>query len=351
MKRFFTILGAALLLGNGAAFAEESTLIDFSQLIGDATTGLHAPTTIDYSRQAGSSYSAADKANMKISLAIPSWEVKLASSARTIENMSESYVAAAPVSSTASKYAGETVLGVRIHFPAYAINSYADIVPPFDIPAYATLEGGQNQAKPGAQFDGYGVLKNVGTIKAIQVDVLGRNYPEGLSLVLANQDGVQQDIFIDYLNFDGWKSLVWNNPDYQTQVRNRELKVTPLYPHSQPYVKLKAIRIHRDSSEEGGDVVLYIKDIKVIYDLAQLNANTDINDEAVWGILQQREQARRNFELSKLGNDLVLRALEQKKMAQETSFNQPSPSSGSSATTTSTTTAPAATGTATTPKK
>ncbi len=342
MKRFFTILGAALILGNGAAFAEESTLIDFSQLIGDANTGLHAPTTIDYSRQAGTSYSAADKAKMKISLAIPSWEVKLTSSARTIENNSESYVAPAPVSANASKYAGETVLGVRVHFPSYAINSYADIVPPFDIPAYATLKG--NQEKPGAQFDGYGILKNVGVIKAIQVNVLGRNYPEGLSLLLENQNGDTQDIFIGYLNFDGWKSLQWDNPDYQSQVRNRDLTISPLYPHDEPFIKLKAIRIHRDATDEGGDMVCYIKDIKVIYDLANLNSNTDINDEAVWGILQQREQAARNFELSRLGNELVLRSLEQKKMATETNFDQPS-NSASSSSSSSATTSSSATGT------
>ncbi len=47
MKRFYTILGVALFLASNGAFAEQQTLIDFSQLTGDATTGEDAQTTID----------------------------------------------------------------------------------------------------------------------------------------------------------------------------------------------------------------------------------------------------------------------------------------------------------------
>lgn len=321
MKRFFTILGVAL-LANSGAFAEQATLIDFSKLIGEGDSGLHAPTTIDYSRQAGSSYSAEDKALMKVSLAIPSWEVQLASSSQTVENQSNSFVRASKVNADASKYAGETVMGVRIHFPTFGINSYAVIKPPFTIPAYATLEGDQN-AKAGAQFDGFGVVKNVGVIKSIQINVLGRNYSNSLSLLLENESGEEQEIFMGYLNFDGWKALQWNNPNYQTEVRNRDIKVLPLYPRSAPFLKLKGIVIHRDASQDGGDIVSYIKDIKVIYDQAVLDRNSDIDDEAVWGILKQREESRRNFELSKLGNLQVLRALEVKKMAKEATFDAP----------------------------
>jgi len=320
MKRFFTILGVALFLASNSAFAEQQTLIDFSTLTGDATTGQDAQTTIDYSIQAGSSYSAEDKAAMKTSLAIKNWEVQLASSSQTVENQSNSKVAPATVKADASKFAGQTVMGVRIHFPAFAINSFAVVKPPFTIPAYATATG-QN-AKPGAQFDNIGILKNVGVLKSIQVNVLGRNFINSLSLLLENENGEEQEIFMGYLNFDGWKALTWVNPNYQTEVRNRDIKVLPLYPHSAPFLKLKGIIIHRDGAQDGGDIVTYIKDIKVIFDQAVLDKGSEVDDEAIWGILATQEEARRNAELRKLGDLQVLRALETRKMATEKSFDE-----------------------------
>lgn len=331
MKRFFTILGVAL-LSNSGAFATENTLIDFAKLIADGDSKKHAATVIDYSKQAGTSYTAADKALMKTSLSIEEWEVELASSARTVENQTLSQIKAAKVKGQAAKYADETVMGVRIHFPEYGIHSWAMIKPPFEIPAYSTLmkdDGTPADEKAiGRQFDGFGLLKNVGVIKAIQVNVLGRNYPNGLSIVLENEQGVEQQIFMGYLNFDGWKSLQWSNPNYQSQVRNRELFVNPLYPKSQPFTKLKGIIVHRDGSKEGGDFVSYIKDIKMIYDLAIIERNEDVDDEGVWGILKKREEEKRNFELSKLGSVQVLRALETRKMATEAGFDQPATSAG-----------------------
>ena len=332
MKRFFTILGVALFLANSGLFAEQATLIDFSKLIGEGDAGLHAQTTIDYSRQAGSAYSAEDKAKMKISLAIPSWEILLASSSQSVENQTLSQITAAPVKQDAAKFGGETVMGVRVHFPTYGVNSYAVIKPPFNIPAYATLEGGADQnAKPGSQFDGFGVLKNVGVIKSIQINILGRNFSNSISLLLENELGQEQEIFMGYLNFDGWKALQWNNPNYQTEVRNRDVKVLPLYPRSAPMIKLKGIVIHRDAAQDGGDIVSYIKDIKVIYDQAVIDRNADVDDEAIWGILKAREEAERNFELAKLGNLQVLRSLETKKMAKEASFDQPAPAAAAAA--------------------
>jgi hypothetical protein len=330
MKRFFTILGVALFLASNGAFAEQQTLIDFSKLTADPNTGVHAPTVIDYSQNAGSSYSAEDKAKMKISLAIPSWEVELASSSQTVDNQTKSIVKAAVVKADASKYAGQTVMGVRIHFPDFAINSFAVIKPPFTIPAYATLTGDQN-AKAGEQFNGFGVLKNVGVIKSIQVNVLGRNFNHSLSLLLENENGETQEIFMGYLNFDGWKSLTWSNPNYQTEVRNRDIKVLPLYPHSAPFIKLKGILIHRDGYAEGGDVVTYIKDINVIYDQAVLDKGTEVDDEALWGILKTQEEAKRNSELKRLGDLQVLRALESKKMASQQSFDEAAPAAAPAA--------------------
>jgi len=125
-----------------------------------------------------------------------------------------------------------------------------------------------------------------------------------------------------YLNFDGWKALNWVNPNYQTEVRNRDIRVLALYPRSAPFIKLKGIVIHRDAAQDGGDIVTYFKDINVIYDQAVIPGGSEVDDEAIWGILKQKEENQRNTELAKLGNLQVLRTLENQKMAKESGFDQ-----------------------------
>ena len=79
-------------------------------------------------------------------------------------------------------------------------------------------------------------------------------------------------------------------------------------------MKLVGIVIYRDAAQEGGDFITYIRDITITYDKAIIETQRDINDEAIWGILQQRNEARRLAELKRLGNIQVLRFLEQQKM-------------------------------------
>jgi len=62
--------------------------------------------------------------------------------------------------------------------------------------------------------------------------------------------------------------------------------------------------------------VTYFHDISITYDKAILDTTRDINDESIWGILKQRQEARRLAELKRLGNIQVLRFLEQQKMDQ-----------------------------------
>jgi len=121
-------------------------------------------------------------------------------------------------------------------------------------------------------------------------------------------------MFMDYLAFDGWRTLTWDNPNYVVDVRNRELRKFPLYPKGMPYLKIVGIIVYRDAAQEGGDFVTYIHDINITYDKAIIDTERDINDEAIWGILQQRNEARRLAELKRLGNIQVLRFLEQQKM-------------------------------------
>ncbi len=334
MKRLSILLCVVgLLLGATALIADEAVLIDFSKLGADTVIGTgknpteNAATLIDYSGIAGASFTDAEKALMKSSLAIGNWTVTLASSARTISNQAVSLTREAATSQSAKPFngqpmAGIKVMGIRIHFPTEPYNSWAMIAPPFDIPAYAdkdTYQNGQLVVAPtdkggGAKFDDFGVVKNVGTLKSLSVTVYGNNYPNGMAVIVADQDGNEQTLFMDYLQFDGWRTLTWDNPNYIADVRNRELRKFPLYPQGIPYLKLVGIMIYRDSQQIGGDFVTYIKDIKITYDKALITPQRDINDEAIWGIIQQRNEARRLAELRRLGGIQVLRFLEQQKM-------------------------------------
>jgi len=334
MKRFILLLGALLLFTGLFLYAETSVLIDFSKLAADTKLGNNQKATengatlIDFSAVAGASFSAEEKAKMKTSLALDNWQVVLTSSSRTIQNQALSMTKEATTSSKAKPFNGEDmaskkVLGVRVHFPVAPFNSWAIVKPPFSIPTYADkteLQGDKlvvsdKEKGRGTKFDGgYGVVKNVGVLKEISVTVYGSNFPNGFGIILENQNHEQQQIFIDYLNFDGWRTLTWKNPNYITEVRNREIKKYPLYPESAPFVKLAGLIIYRDASQEGGDFITYVKDIKVTYDKAVLDVQRDIDDEAIWHILKNRQRARRAAELKRLGNMQVLRYLEKQKM-------------------------------------
>ena len=330
MKKLWIVLGIVLLAA-GVAVADRAVLIDFSELVPDVAVGgssganEHEATMVDFADVAGASYDDATKAQMKSSLAIENWYVQLASSARTVQNQARSMVRMAPLKPDARPFDGEEmggriVMGVRIHFPLPTFNSYALVLPPFEIPAYQVkdeLRG--NELVPvegdiGTKFDGYGVVKNVGVLKSVEATVYGSNFPNGFGVILKDQDGKEQTIFMDYLQFDGWRRLVWNNPNYITEVRNRELRKFPLYPKSEPFVKLLGLVIYRDSMQEGGDLVTYLKDIRVTYDRALLDTQRDINDEAIWGILSARQAARKQAEMRRLGDLQVLRTLEKQKM-------------------------------------
>ncbi|WP_319561749.1 flagellar filament outer layer protein FlaA [Marispirochaeta sp.] len=310
MKRFAILLCLLMVVSGMMISAEENVLIDFTSLTADTETGENEVTMVDFSDKAGTSFSDEEKERMKTSLAITNWDVQLSSSSRTVANQRYSMTREAPVKDTARRYAGETIMGIRVHFPLESYNSYAVVKPPFEIPAYYTPE------EPD-KFDGYGVLKNVGVIKSISMNVLGKNYPHRIGLILKDQNNMEQTIIMNNLEFDGWKTLTWQNPNYIEEVRNREIIKFPLYPKTAPNFKLIGILVFRDAMHEGGDFVTYVKDVSMVYDLAVLSLESDVNDEEIWGILEQREEARRTAEFERLGNIQVLRYLEAQKMHQE----------------------------------
>ena len=337
MKRLTIITGVALMICCGLIFAETSMLIDFAVLEPDVDVGgkgLNTATMVDFSKIAGASYTEEEKKLMKVSLAVEEWEVQLAGSSRTVQNMRYSTTKAV----TSKKYG--TVMGARVHFPTGSYNSWALIKPPFEIPAYqkpTKYENGDiveltaeeiaaintsNNVRIGekgyvtnsSKYDGYGVVKNVAIIKSLKITAYGTNYPHGLSVRIKDQTGSEQDIFLGHLKFDGWKTLEWKNPNYVEEVKNRELHNFPLYPQATPFIKLMGVLVTRDGATVGGDFILYVKDVEVTYDKAVITLDRDIDDEEVWGILTKREEARRDAELRRVGNIQVLRFLEEKKI-------------------------------------
>jgi flagellar filament outer layer protein Flaa len=323
MKRIFILLVIATMAT--AAFAEQATLIDFALLIQDTTVGdtpQHEPTLVDFAEVAGASFTAEERDLMKSSLFIENWEVDLNSSAQTALSQSSSKVLAATVREGAEKFAEQTVLGARVMFPTEPHNAWALIRPPFEIQAYANPSVLNDQGRVvdnpdmtdeeiGTKFEnGLGVVKNVGVIKQIGINVYGLNFPHSLSVVLQDENNEQVEVFMGYLDFDGWRTLIWDNPNYIEDVRDRELRIYPLYPNLQPMRKLIGFRVYRDGASQGGDFVTYLKDVTLVYDEARLQLQEDIDHDALWRILTEREDDRRRAELSRLGNQQVLRFIE-----------------------------------------
>ena len=336
MKRTFILVAMAFLLV-GMLAAEEAVIIDFTNLSADIIQGADGQmtqnrrTTMDYSVSAGATFTDQQKSLMKSSLAFKNWEVVLNSSARNAVSTALSQTAAAPVKADARvPFAGKEILGARIVFPTSPVNANARIVPPFDIPAFeaasdvddnGNVQPGQASVTSATRFEGgYGVLKNVGTIKALSVTTQGMNYPHGLYVLLKDADGVEKRYFMGYLNFDGWKELRWTNPAYIQEVRAREIRLLPVYPTTTPYVKFAGFLVTRDAADIGGDFVCYFKDVKAIYDKAVLTTERDIADEDIWGIVSERERAKQNLEMTNFGQKQVYRFLEAEKQATENAF-------------------------------
>ena len=162
---------------------------------------------------------------------------------------------------------------------------------------------------------------------------MGMNFPEGLFVLLKDNDNIERRYFMGYLMFDGWKNLTWNNPQYISDIRRREIRVYPIYPRGLPFVKFAGFQITRDASWDGGDYIGYFKDVRVIYDKALLISERDIADEDLWGIIKKKEGDRQAASMARFGETQVNRYLEKAKLATEDSFTENlEPSYGSSQT-------------------
>jgi hypothetical protein len=334
MKRIF-ILVAVVVISVGSVFAERNVLIDFALLVPDPDLGNgqeNRKTLMDYSGTTqGSRFTDEQRAQLRTSLAMKNWLVSLASSSQSVTNNRLSYVTQAE---SKTFFGGEDnptpVMGVRVHYPVEPYNSWALVRPPFTIPAYefSTVEDDGTITPPDSQTqsfadlsrfeEGYGVLKNVGTIKQLSIQVYGLNYPHSLSVVYEDDRGEQKTIPMGYLNFDGWRRLTWDNPAYIQEVRARTMRLYPLYPVNSNYIKFVGLLLKRDAASEGGDFIAYFKDIEVIYDKAVQDENPDIDDESTWRIRYDREEEKSERDNRNFGLDQVLRYIDSQKQAPET---------------------------------
>ena len=199
------------------------------------------------------------------------------------------------------------------------------IKPPFEIPAYEDLitnykgeeekDDGVKKGMRGKKFDGFGVIKNVGIIKSMDLRVYGTQFKNSIAVLLKDQDNMTTEYHMpQYLDFDGWKKITWVNPNYIDDAANRTLFVVPLYPHTMPYVKLAGFRVYRQGDQIGGDFVTYVKDVIITYDKAVLDKEYPIDHEEAWGILQSRTEESKKREYSRIGQSQILKYLEKQKM-------------------------------------
>lgn len=274
MKKAFFI-GVIALVAMTAAFADSATLLDFNLLTADDGAGNNTATTIDVSKYTTYDLSEENKPSLKTSLAIPRWDVELASSARFSQNQNRSFVKEVI---SKSKEGARNVMGVRILFPRDEINSYAKVLPEFDIPVWAEKDG-----KYVFQNNSLGVVMNVGTLKEVYFRVCGRNYTHRIHLIL-EIDGKIKTIDMGALDFVGWRTLKWVNPNYLNNLKDREWVNNPIYPGQMPYVKIVGIKLIKDVKYTAGDFIVYFDKIDIVYDRAYVDTEFDIDDEAVWGI-------------------------------------------------------------------
>ena len=198
------------------------------------------------------------------------------------------------------------VLGIRVNFPKADYNSFATIRPNFAISSYAGNQG--------SLFTNKGILKNVGSIKAIKIYVKGRNFYHSLSINLQDENFIEKNYSLGNLKFDGWRELVWSNQNYIENVRDRTPKLFPRYSEIEPLRKFNSLVIFRNGEHKGGNFITYVSWIKVEYDKAYIPKEEEIDDEEVWKIQTDLYKQRNEMEQKRLNLSNELRQLELQKM-------------------------------------
>ena len=288
-------------------FSVEAVLIDFNNL---------DDTLIDFSEFSKSTnWNEEVKQEMRVDLKPDNWGIKVNSSSWTKESKDKTYVF--PIVHS-QHYPDITVLGIRIFFPERHANSYALIEPPFEIPSY--YDDKKNPTGMGNIFLNKGVVRNVGVLRKLSVTALGNNFRYSLYVRIKDNHNEIRDIFVGFLNYEGWRTLSWLNPNIEFELFMREQKKRsrPHYPDEFPFVKLVHFMVQRSDPEITGNFVSMIKDVTVEYDEAVIETGkTEDFQEEIFGIYKEELVERAKAEMRNVDRQIYLKWEEKKKMHNE----------------------------------
>ncbi len=287
--------------------AYEEVLIDFNNL---------NDTMIDFSGVAGDVWTEDQKKMMKMDLSISNWSIKVNQSSWTNEAREKSRLLAV---TNSLNYPGQTVLGIRVYFPERYANSYVEVKPPFIIPFYYEKDRA-NITGRGDMFVNKGLIRNVGILRRVTVRFLGNNFKYSLYIRLEDNNDDVKDIFIGYLDFVGWRTKSWINPniDDELEARQKKYVVRPYYPDKMPSVRLLAIVVQRTHPELTGNFVTMIKDISLEFDEAFLEVGkAEYKQEEIFGIYRDELVDRAKSEMRNVDRMIYLQWYESQKIHKE----------------------------------
>lgn len=153
---------------------------------------------------------------------------------------------------------------------------------------------------------GVGFLENVGDIKSIEILVEGINRNDEVSVFLSRSmtDLVGRQIkFPGNVRFIGENTLKWENPNYIADPARRIKEPGPAYGNEASNLYLRGIGIRTTLNDNNkGDVaysIVYIKKIKVIYDLDKTEEELEIikSNEDIWGVNNKFKEAVKEKDL------------------------------------------------------
>lgn len=182
-------------------------------------------------------------------------------------------------------------LGVKVDLPIERSGyvSYK-IVPP-----YSTSLNEVNKS--------LGYLENVGEIKQIQIIVEGINKADEITVYLSRSylDKVGTPYkFKGDTSFIGEGILIWENANYISDPAKRTKVAGPVYGNETSNLFLRAIEIRTECNWPIS--LVYIKEIKIIYDLDKTPDELERikENEEVWGVNNSLNEEIKQRELKKL---------------------------------------------------